>query len=411
MGTFDKRGVSFVSVTQQFNTTASLGRLTLNILLSFAQFEGEMIAERTRDKMSAARRKGKWVGGIPVLGYDVDPRGGRLVINVDEAKQVRAIYNLYLEHRALIPVVRHLNKRGWTTKQWTTQDGREHHGQPFTKNALYRLLTNIIYTGQVNHKGTIYPGEHPPIVDLAVWEKVDEQLRGNGVNGGREVRNKYGALLRGLLHCDACGTAMVHTYTVRNSRRYRYYVCLTAQQRCWDACSTKSVAAQEIEDAIVSRIRLLGADPRIAAETARKVREQGESRAEEVEADLKVVNKDLGRMQRELAKVVAAPGGNGMRTDRLADLQEQIRAAESRALELRAELADLAAKAIDERDLQKALRAFDPVWTALNAGEQARLIRAVIDRVGYDGRTGKIAVTFRAGGFKAICALSEEVAS
>jgi site-specific DNA recombinase len=411
METFDKHDVSFVSVTQAFNTTASLGRLTLNILLSFAQFEREMIAERTRDKMSAARRKGKWVGGIPVLGYDVDPRGGRLVINVDEAKQVRAIFNLYLEHRALIPVVRHLNKRGWTTKQWTTQDGREHKGQPFTKNALYRLLTNVIYTGQVNHKGTIYPGEHPPIVDLAVWEKVDEQLRGNGVNGGREVRNKYGALLRGLLHCDACGTAMVHTYTVRNSRRYRYYVCLTAQQRGWDACPTKSVAAQEMEDAIVSRIRLLGADPRIAAETARKVREQGQSRSEEVEADLKVANKDLGRLQRELAKVVAAPGGNGMRTDRLADLQEQIRAAESRALELRAELADLAAKAIDEQDLQKALQAFDPVWSALNAGEQARLIRAVIDRVGYDGRTGKIAVTFRAGGFKAICALSEEVAS
>jgi site-specific DNA recombinase len=411
MESFDKRGVSFVSVTQQFNTTASLGRLTLNILLSFAQFEREMIAERTRDKMSAARRKGKWVGGIPVLGYDVDPRGGKLVINTDEAKEVRAIFNLYLEHRSLIPVVRHLNKRGWTTKHWTTLDGREHKGQPFTKNALYRLLTNIIYTGRVNHKGTIYPGEHAPIVDLAVWEKVDEQLRGNGVNGGREVRNKYGALLRGLLHCDACGTAMLHTYTVRNSRRYRYYVCLTAQQRGWDACPTKSIAAQEIEDAIVSRIRLLGSDPRIAAETARQAREQGRARTEAVEADLKVANKELGRLQRELAKVLATPGGNGMRTDRLADVQEQVRVAESRASELQAELADLAAKAIDEKDLKKALKAFDPVWNALNTGEQARLIRAVIDRVGYDGRTGKIAVTFRSGGFKAICALSEEVVS
>jgi site-specific DNA recombinase len=407
METFDKRGVSFVSVTQQFNTTASLGRLTLNILLSFAQFEREMIAERTRDKMSAARRKGKWVGGIPVLGYDVDPRGGRLVINADEAKQVRAIFNLYLEHRSLIPAVRELNRRGSTTKQWTTRDGREHKGQPFTKNALYRLLTNVIYTGQVNHKGTIYPGEHPLIVDMAVWQKVDEQLRGNGVNGGREVRNKYGAVLRGLLHCDACGTAMVHTYTVKNSRRYRYYVCLTAQQRGWDACPTKSVAAQEIEDAIVGRIRHLGSDPRIAAETTRKLREQSESRTEEVEADLKAVNKDLGRSQRELAKVVAAPGGNGMRTDRLADMQEQIRSAEIRAAELQTELADLAAKAIDEQELQKAVTAFDPIWSALNTGEQSRLIRSVIDRVGYDGRTGKIAVTFRTGGFKAICALGE----
>ena len=367
-----------------------------------------MIAERTRDKMSAARRKGKWVGGIPVLGYDVDPRGGKLILNATEAKEVRAIFKLYLDHRALIPVVRELNRRTWTTKHWTTKDGREHKGLPFTKNALYRMLTNVIYLGKVNHKGTIYPGEHAPVVDATVWEQVNERLCGNGVNGGREVRNKYGVLLRGLLHCDACNAGMMHTYTTKGSRRYRYYVCLTAQQRGWDACPTKSVAAQEIEDAIVSRIRHLGSDPRIAAETARKAREQGDTRSDELEADLKVANRDLGRLQRELAKVVAAPGGNGMRMDRLADLQEQIRTAETRALELRGELAELVAKAIDERDLQKALTAFDPVWSALNSGEQARLIRTVIDRVGYDGRTGKIAVTFRAGGFKAICALSEE---
>ena len=211
---FEKHRVSFVSVTQQLNSSSSMGRLTLNILLSFAQFEREMIAERTRDKMSAARRKGKWVGGIPVLGYDVDPRGGRLVVNPDEAGQVQAIFKVYAESRSLIPAVRELNRRGWTTKKWTTKDGREHTGQQFTKNGLYRLLTNVIYTGQVNHKGTIYPGEHAPIVDAATWERVQERLRGNGVDGGREVRNRYGALLRGLLHCDACQTAMVHTYTV-----------------------------------------------------------------------------------------------------------------------------------------------------------------------------------------------------
>src|SRR5260370_40814715 len=109
---------------------------------------------RTLEKMSAARRKGKWVGGIPVLRYDVDPRGGKLILNATEAKEVRAIFNLYLEHRSLIPVVRELNRRAWTTKHWTTKDGREHKGQPFTKNALYRLLTNVIYLGKVNHKGT-----------------------------------------------------------------------------------------------------------------------------------------------------------------------------------------------------------------------------------------------------------------
>jgi site-specific DNA recombinase len=214
MEVFEKRGVSFVSVTQQFNTTASLGRLTLNILLSFAQFEREIIAERTRDKMSAARRKGKWTGGSPVLGYDVDPRGGKLVVNADEAAQVRVLFDLYMEYRSLMTVVRDVNSRGWTTKRWTTKDGREHPGRLMGKGDVYKILTNVIYTGQVNHKGTIYPGEHSAIVDAGVFQKANERLSQNGVTGGKEVRNKYGALLRGLLQCDACGTAMHHTLPV-----------------------------------------------------------------------------------------------------------------------------------------------------------------------------------------------------
>lgn len=406
MGTFEKRGTSFVSVTQQFNTTASLGRLTLNILLSFAQFERELIAERTRDKMSAARRKGKWVGGIPVLGYDVDPHGGRLAVNEDEAGRVRAIFDLYLEQRSLIAVARELNRRGWTTKVWVTKDGREHHGKPFTKSSLFRLLTNVIYTGQVNHKGTYYPGEHPPIVDPAVGGKVDERLRHNGITGGKEVRNKYGALLRGLLHCDACGTAMAHTYTVKNSRRYRYYVCLTAQQQGWDACPSKSLPAQRVEDSIVDRIRSLGSDPRIADETARKVREQADASSQELRGELKTSEKELDRLQRELVKVAAAPG-NGMRTDRMADLQERIQTTELRVGEIRGELDILDAEAVSQQELKRALEAFDPVWKALNSAEQTRIVRALVERVGYDGRTGKIAVTFRSAGFKELCGTVE----
>ena len=209
MEVFDKKGVSFVSVTQQFNTTASLGRLTLNILLSFAQFEREIIAERTRDKMSAARRKGKWVGGVPVLGYDVDPQGGKLLVNEGEALRVRAIFALYLERRSLMAVVEEMNAREWRTKHWVTREGREHAGRPFTKAALFRLLTNVLYTGQVNHKGTFYPGEHPGIVTPEIWGRVDELLRNNGFSGGKEVRNKHGALLRGLLYCEPCGKPMV----------------------------------------------------------------------------------------------------------------------------------------------------------------------------------------------------------
>src|SRR5580658_8418438 len=146
---FDQRAVSFVSVTQQFNTTTSLGRLTLNILLSFAQFEKEIIGERTRDKMSAARRKGKWVGGTPVLGYDVDPAGGRLIVNEKEARRVRDIFALFVQNHSLSVVVAELARRKWKTKSRTSQNGTAHVGRAFAKASLHRLLTNAIYAGKV----------------------------------------------------------------------------------------------------------------------------------------------------------------------------------------------------------------------------------------------------------------------
>lgn len=173
---FEEHNVSFVSVTQQFNTTTSLGRLTLNILLSFAQFEREIIAERTRDKVSAARRKGKWTGGHPMLGYDIDSRGARLLLNTDEADQVRTIFELYLGYKALTPVVRELKRLGWRTKQWITQKGESHGGKPFTKSRLYRLLTNPIYTGRVEFKGQFCEGEQEAIVEAGTWESVQRTL-------------------------------------------------------------------------------------------------------------------------------------------------------------------------------------------------------------------------------------------
>jgi len=152
MERFEQRSISFVSVTQQFNTTTSLGRLTLNILLSFAQFERELISERTRDKMSAARRKGKWVGGTPVLGYDVDPRGGRLVINEKEAERVRQIFELYRSHRSLSSVLAELAHRRWNTKSWKSKRGIRHSGRAFTKASLRMLLTNAVYAGKVEYR-------------------------------------------------------------------------------------------------------------------------------------------------------------------------------------------------------------------------------------------------------------------
>ena len=252
---FDQRSVSFVSVTQQFNTTSSLGRLTLNILLSFAQFEREIIGERTRDKMSAARRKGKWVGGTPVLGYDVDPAGGRLIVNEKESRRVRDIFALFAQHRSLSAVVAELAQLRWKTKSWKSQNGRAHAGRGFAKASLRRLLTNAVYAGQVEHRGAIYTGEHAAIVEPSVWQEVNAELRAGCRTGDGAIRAPQNALLAGLLLCKSCQRPMVPTYTAKSGRRYRYYVCRGARQNGWSSCPTKSVPAQMIEEAVVEQLR------------------------------------------------------------------------------------------------------------------------------------------------------------
>src|SRR5207248_2208966 len=170
-GLFEKCGVSFVSVTQEFNTSTSLGRLTLHILLSFAQFEREIISERTRDKMAAARRKGQWLGGTPVLGYDVDPEGGRLVVNPAEAERVREIFAISAACASVAAVQKEVHARGLLTKDWTSKSGKHHGGRAFTPSRLDALLRNVVYIGEVSHKGVVYPGEQPAIMDRALWER------------------------------------------------------------------------------------------------------------------------------------------------------------------------------------------------------------------------------------------------
>ena len=255
LSVFEKHKVSFVAVTQQFNTSTSLGRLTLNILLSFAQFERELIGERTRDKMSAARRKGKWVGGCPVLGYDVDPGGGRLVVNEEEAERVRAIFALFEEHGSALKTLAEIERRGWRLKSWTRKTGQFRAGGPFALNSLRRLLTNILYTGAIRHKGQPYPGEHAAILAPGTWERVQNLITQGPAGPRGRLRNKHLALLNGLLYCDSCGTRMVYSYSGKKDRKYPYYVCLNAQRKGWAVCPGKSLPAGPIEESVLGRIR------------------------------------------------------------------------------------------------------------------------------------------------------------
>lgn len=304
MEALEQHGVSFVSVTQHFNTTHSMGRLTLNILLSFAQFEREIISERTRDKIAATRRKGKWSGGRPMLGYDIEDRC--LVINEEEASKVRAIFDLYLEHQSLSETAKELNARGWTNKRWTTKKGHETGGSPFGKGGLMALLTNAVYIGKMTYKDEVHEGEHSGIVDEAVFERVQEILKRNGRTNGAKVRNKFGALLKGILHCTACDCTMNHSHTKKgNNRRYRYYVCMNAQKNGWTNCPSPSVPAQEIEEFVVGQIKTIGKDETLLADTIEEFNRLQTEEIERLKVDRRGIEEELRTLHKRLMQVVA----------------------------------------------------------------------------------------------------------
>ena len=402
MEKFDGHGVSFVSVTQHFNTTDSMGRLTLNILLSFAQFEREIISERTRDKIAAARRRGKWMGGKPLLGYDlvVLPGGSKLTVNGDEAARVRAIFELYLDHERIAPVLQELDRRAWRTKQWTTRKGKPIGGKPFDKVTLFRLLTNPAYLGKVRHREDLFDGEHDAIVDEVIWQRAQALLQRNGRTGGGIVKNKYGALLKGLLRCVPCDCAMVHSTSSKGPKRYRYYVCTKAMKRGWYTCPSKSVPAGELERFVVDQIRSIGRDPGVLAETIRQVRVQSQKAVADLEREQRTLEREIGRQSKALKQqLAAAPGASGAE---MARQQDELRRLETRLTEVRERYVALTRELVDEREVAQALALFDPVWESLTPREQARIVRLLVERVDYDGAKGTVSITFRPTGIKAL---------
>jgi len=255
----DARCASFVSVTQQFNTTTSMGRLTLNVLLSFAQFEREVIGERIRDKIAASKKKGMWMGGVPPLRYRVQDR--KLVIVDSEAELVRAIFRRYAELGSVRLLKAELEAQGRNSKSWTTAAGRVFGGKPFSRGALYLMLRNRTYRGEIVHNGQSHPGEHPPIVDQPLWDAVQERLAGNIADRNPGTGTHQPSLLAGILF-DAAGNRMTPSYAVKQGARYRYYVSrplITQDQR--KSATVLRIPAGEIEQLVTSRVRQWLLDP------------------------------------------------------------------------------------------------------------------------------------------------------
>ncbi len=271
---FDQHDVSFSAVTQQINSATSMGRLMLNVLLSFAQFEREVTSERIRDKIAAAKRKGMWMGGVPSIGYDVVNR--QLVVNDAEAAVVRRIFEEMLTIGSPTQIAANLTAEGITTKAWTTQEGQTRSGTRIDKKYLHKLLRNRIYLGELSHKGNWYPGAHPPIIDQALWDKVHAVLAKDGHARSVEtkIRSRTDALLRGLLYTPS-GERMYPTYSNKKGHKYHYYVSKSESRFGAPGKSYERLPAPEIEAAVVAQIRTVLTSPESIASVVRHIQRNG----------------------------------------------------------------------------------------------------------------------------------------
>ena len=394
---FDEHEVSFVSVTQQFNTTTSMGRLTLNILLSFAQFEREIIGERIRDKKLATARQGKYVGGGPILGLDVVDR--KFVVNKDEAKLVRRVFEIFENIQSCRKAAVALNAEGVRTKQYVTKAGKVRGGKEWTRMCVYRLLTNRKYIGQIVHKGNAYPGEHEAIVPVEQFERVQVQLSANKTYTHKHQVRRF-SLLRRMIHCGHCGSLVMPSWTTNHGREYRYYTCAKKVKTGYGECPLPSLPAGEIETAVVDQLRALLRHPDVVARTYREVRkcvDTGQDAA--ALARLDELYKRQDQTQKSIRTVLnVGDHDEGFMADELKRLHGELKAQTKSIRELEAQPAS--AEPMELNRVAEALKAIDPVWDVLFPEEQRRIVQLLVEDITVS--TSGIDIRFRTNGIEQI---------
>lgn len=369
MTALEAKKVALVAVSQPFNSASSMGRLMLHMLLSFAQFERELASERTRDKIALSRQKGEWTGGRPILGYDIVD--SRLVVNQPEAAVVRSIFARYIEVRSIGKLVELLRDEGVTNKKWTGRNGQELGGKPFCKSTLHQLLSSVLVIGKVPHHKNVHDGIHEAIVTADAYNAVQQILAENGRSGASLTRNRAGGLLKGLLTCSGCNAPMVHTLTTgKNGVTYRYYSCRSARITR-KSCNGGLVPADQIEQFVVDKIRGVFQNTVFVSAVFDSLRAHEEARIRELQAA-----RDLYVAQATEAEATS------------------IRiAAEAKAKEIDREVARLRAGLVQRETVERGVREFTPVWSALCPTERARLLALAIEQVRFDSAKGEIHIT------------------
>ena len=394
---FDEHDVSFVSVTQQFNTTTSMGRLTLNILLSFAQFEREIIGERIRDKKLATARQGKYIGGQPKLGLDIVDR--RYVINEDEAKLVRRIFKMLIELESCRKVAEKLNAEGIRTKRYTTKTGKTFGGTRYSGRNIYDIVTDQKYIGKIVHKGIAYDGEHKAIVAQDLFDSVQQVLVRNKTYTHKHQKQRF-ALLRRLLRCNECGSSIMPAWTKNHGREYRYYTCSKKVKTGYQKCSLPSLPAGEIESLVIDQLREFLRHPEMVAQTFREVTSCAtETRSLAEDPRLEELRGRRQTTERAIRSLLAIDDADSE------FLQTELQRQHAELKVINHSISEIESEPTPQNrhhlnEVLDALKRLDGVWEHLVTDEQHRVLHLLIREIRVSKE--KIKVQFRSDGIEQI---------
>lgn len=407
LDTFDRHGVAFVSVTQPIDTTSSVGRLMRSILMDFAQFEREMISERTRDKIAAMAKMGKWFGCHPVLGYDIDYDKKTLVPNKKEARQVKEMFATYIRTRSLSVAAKELNAKGYRMKAWTSKTSKTAKGgRRFNKCSLFYLLTNPVFIGKVRYKDKLFEGEHPAIIDADVFERVNKLLEGNGNGKAHQPRRRdvgHNYLLQGLLKCACCGYAMTPNYANSRGKKFFYYKCLPVVKLDKTACKVRSAPAAKLDQLVVDRLSFLGREPAAIAEIVKTFRANTNEDLPQKVQEKALLAAELGKVESQAANLVTILAEEGPESERKSFVLDQLEKLTTKKEELKArqEKAARELQALEERRIEadtvaNNLRSFSRVFNKVTPKEQKELVQLMVKEAIYDGARNTLKLVLRA---------------
>jgi len=375
---FNTKGVSFVAVTQQISTTDSTGRMMLNILMTFAQYEREVIGERIRDKVSAAKRRGKYCGGVPVLGYDVDRENLKLFINTTEAEMIRYIFRRYTQLGSAKKMVQELNEQGYKTKSWETKKGKPIPGIEWNTGRIYRLLNNRLYIGEIAYKDKNYPAEHDAIIEKNLWDKVQAILSENLNDKISISKVKIISPLSGVIRCGHCDCAMGITYAKKGKRHYTYYLCQKDTKRAVGCCPIKRVPAGDIETIVLQQLGAVFKTPTLVAKTyfsAIEIEEAEIKRLEQQKLELD------NSMQKIRLQAIELASEQKVDKNMLLELNRQITELSPQIDNVTVKLKDSKKDKITEKNVSEAFQNIETIWEELFPNERNRLIRLLVEKI------------------------------